>query len=708
MRTTFTNTPSERDFMNTIIKALQSDIPKKVIAEETQLNEKLDPDEEDEVNYLWNKRRANDVENAIHKVFKGGLRIEYPLETAEDVPHPDVEEHLNNHGYTISDYVGGKAKDKYNREVNIGKALTKTNATPQIKAAYDNDPTRQQKGKRLKVVISHKPTDVAGMTSGHQSWINHSCMNFKTGQYRWMLPHEVTAGTHVAYLTDTEDHDLDRPVARIAAKPFRNNAGHLIFRPESKTYGNTNLSFTKSVNDWFENHYPAQENTMYEKDSHVYNDSEDIYNALSRDVAIKHIEDSKKIVGSIPPNTVNHIAHHLLTHAEENPGLLDRFGYGNHRVPFNRNQVNALYSTAAKYDQKRMIKHLIYSSGDVLNKKNLVHAVEFSKTNSPYGPDIHRNLLKHRYLPEHIVDSLDSNDYEHVHPANIREQHIDKVLDGLSDSKSGSAYVANSLLPRYTTEQVKRYADIHFNKHDYYSAVNMSRNYHPDNKEVSDYLFSKIKEIPDEHKKNEAMQHFTENEQHPTTEHVAHANTIYSLNRIMENAKDGLTHNLALTKAINLKNDGKGGRGGRITLGENSDKFIDVGKHIPEIYDNLRHFDYGNSMSHHIHDHILHHIEHRIGKLQDEYDNIDERERSKDDIEEEMHTHFDRHADMIEDKLHDLTDNFREHLPVNHKEIESLGYHIEHAVNHPHNDGYSHADVESAHRDLIREIDRNY
>lgn len=704
MRTTFTNTASDRDFMNTIIKALQTDVPKKVLVEETQLNEKLDPDEEEEVNYSWDHTRADDVDNTIHKVFKGQSRIEYPLETSEEVPHPDVEEHLNNHGYTISDYVGGKAKDKYNRETNIGKALTKTNAPPQIKAAYDNDPTRQQKGKRLKVVISHRPTDVAGMTSGHQSWINHSCMNFKSGQYRWMLPHEVTAGTHVAYLTDMEDHDLERPVARIAAKPFRNDEQHLIFRPESKTYGNSNMSFAKSVNDWFENHYPAQENTMYEKDRHVYNDTEDTYNALSKDAATKQIEDGRKIVGSISPNTVNHIAHHLLTNAQSAPESLDKFGYGNHKIPFNRNQVNALYSTAARYGQKRMIKHLINSSGDVLNKKNLEHAVEFSNVSGFY----HRNILSHRYLPDHIIDSLDSNDYEHVHPANIKDHHVDKVLDGLSDRKSGSAYVAGSLLPRYTTAQVKRYADINFDLKDYFSAVNLTIKHHPDNKEVSDYVFSKIKEIPDEHKKNEAMQHFTKAEPHPTTEHVAHANTIYSLNRIMENAKDGLTHNLALTKAINLKNEGKGGRGGRITLGENSDKFIDVGKHIPEIYDNLRHFDYGNSMSHHIHDHILHHIEHRIDKLQDEYDNADERESSKDDIENEIHNHFERHADMIEDKLSDITRNFRDEMPVNHREIDTLGDHIEHALNHAHNDGYSHSDAESSHRDLLREINRDY
>lgn len=43
MKTTFTNTPSERDFMDTIMKALQKELPK------TQINEKLDPDDADEV-----------------------------------------------------------------------------------------------------------------------------------------------------------------------------------------------------------------------------------------------------------------------------------------------------------------------------------------------------------------------------------------------------------------------------------------------------------------------------------------------------------------------------------------------------------------------------------------------------------------------------------------------------------------------------------
>lgn len=140
MKTTFTNTPTDRDFMNTIMKALQADLPKK------QLNEKLSDDEAEEVEYGWDHTRDPHVEDTIDKVFNGKSRIEYPLENTDSVPHPDVEEHLNNNGIRITDYINGKGKDRYNREVNIGKALVKTKAPDQVKAAYENDPTRQQKG----------------------------------------------------------------------------------------------------------------------------------------------------------------------------------------------------------------------------------------------------------------------------------------------------------------------------------------------------------------------------------------------------------------------------------------------------------------------------------------------------------------------------------------------------------------------------------
>lgn len=688
MKTTFTNTPTDRDFMNTIMKALQSELPKK------QLNEKLDDDDAEEVEFNWDHRRDHHVEDTIDKVFNGKSRIEYPLENTESVPHPDVEEHLNNNGIRITDYINGKGKDRYNREVNIGKALVKTKAPDQVKAAYENDPTRQQKGKQLKVVISHRPVDVAGMTSGHQSWVDQSCMNFKTGVYRGMLPHEVKAGTHVAYLTDTEDKDLDRPVARIAIKPFRNESGHLIFRPENKTYGNSNTSFTNSVHDWSEKNYPAEPDTVYEKDPHVYNDTEDSYSALTKEKAMSMIDNRQPIHGSLSPDTVSHIAHHLITSADQDPDILSKFGSTNHRIGFDRNQVNAVYSVAARTKQYDMVHRLIRNSGDVLNKKNLEHATLTMNSQHP-------NIIKHRYLPQEYIDSLPTEKLEHVHPANIKPHHIDRVLDDLEIGVSGSAYPARALLDMYSKDHLKKYSDINIKKQDYSSGIYQVLTHAKADDELIDHVFKNIKGIGDNSAKDLAMYNFTNSIKNPTAEHVAHTNKIPGLNDIMEKTSNKLIHHLAMHKALGIDNARVG-----IKLGENSDKFI-TDKDIPEIYDKLGKFRVDSAMSHGIHDKLLSHAESKISQLEKEYDDSDSG-RSKDDIEEEMLKHFETHADMIGDKINDMVINHREGHPINHKEFETLRDHIDFAKEHPHYDGYSHEEVHSDHRDLEREINRDY
>ena len=691
MKTTFTNTPSERDFMDTIMKALQKELPK------TQINEKLDPDDADEVEHGWSHERDPHVEDTIDKVFKGKHRIEFPLEHTEEVPHPDVEEHLNNHGIKITDYVGGKAKDKYNREVNIGKALNKTNAPEHIRAAYENDPTRQQKGKQLKVVISHKPVDVAGMTSGHQSWLNQSCMNFKTGVYRGFLPHEVTAGTHVAYLTDHEDNDLDRPVARIAIKPFRNNSGHLIFRPEARTFGDANASFAKSVNDWTETHYPAEANTTYQKDHRVYDDTEDTYKALTPETAINMIENKQAIYGALSPSTVKHIAHHIISKSDTDPSILRTFGSASHRIGFDRNQVNAMYSVAVKHGASNLINRLIGHSGDVLNKKNLDHA-------SMTLNSLHPNILKHRYLSQEYIDGLNTEQYEHVHPANIKPHHIDRVLNDLEEGKSGSAYHARALLPLYSKDHLKKFSDIYFNKRgasDVSLGIEPVISHEKHGHELVDHVFEKIKGITDERTKNRAMMGFTAVVSNPTTEHIAHANDIPALNHIMHNAKSKMIHHLAMHKALGLGNTRL-----KISLGENSAKYVSE-KDIPEIYDNINKFEADSWMDSGIHDKLLTHAEHKISQLQDEYDDGDS-ERSKDDITEEMQNHFTTHAEMIGDTLSDMAYDHREGYPVNQNQFENLRDHIDHAMEHDHYDGYSHQDVDTAHHQLRHNINSEY
>lgn len=703
MKTTFTNTASDKDFMKTICEVLSSK-NKPSIKISDQINEKLSDEDANEVEYGWDTYKPEHIQNSIDKVFNDKHRLEYDFKKENTVPHPDVEEHLNNHGYAITDYIGGKAKDKYNREVNIGKVLTKTNAGEQIKAAYDNDPERQKKSGDLKVVISHHPRDVAGMTSGHQSWVDQSCMNFKTGSNRDYLKSEVKQGTHVAYLTDKNDHDLDRPIARIAVKPFHNveDEHDVIFRPENRTYGDSSSSFHRSVNNWFENKYPAKDGKTYYKNDKVYDDTGDkMYKNILPDEAEEHILSGSKIEGSIPPKTTNHVSHFLInsTISGKHPSVMNDFAFTQKKMAFDRNQTNALYKVAAEHGQKGMIEHLVRRGGDVLNKANLQHALDNGHDSSA--------VLKHRYLPDSYVDTLPTTELAGVHPSKIRPHHIDRVLDSYLNVESGSVYTLSDLSKHLTNTHLKTLIDHEIDRSEPSKISNWLKHTNA-TKELVDHTFNRIKEIPEGLKKERHMIFLNRGNKNPTPEHIAHTNTISGLNPILENANDALTHNLALHKAISIKNepvtlDTTTNRSGKIILGGNSEKYV-TDKEIPHIYDHLHYFETGTAMGSSVHDDLLYHS---FDKIKEETEKYEDSGENDEESHDRLQRHFENHAEMITDLLADHRRDLRNDSPVNEEDLERLRDHIDNAQEHRQHEG-THDDVDSDHNDLTKEISNNW
>ena len=216
------------------------------------------------------------VNISAHAIPKGQDRIVLPLKDPKDgnvEPHPVVKEHLDHHGYSVSDYPAGKAKDKYGRDVNIGKVLNKTNADKHVVHTFNTDPNRSNKRlhEDMQVVISRHPHDVAGMSTG-KDWT--SCLDMHKGVNAALLPHELHEGTHVAYLTKKGDDVARKPLARIALKPYREEkTGRQILVPEHKIYGNATGSFEHTVNGWTNEHFPLKDNTFYTKNTKVYDDS---------------------------------------------------------------------------------------------------------------------------------------------------------------------------------------------------------------------------------------------------------------------------------------------------------------------------------------------------------------------------------------------------------------------------------------------------
>jgi len=241
------------------------------------INEALNDEQKKTVD-SWPKTGKGE-EISGHVIPKGQDRISIPLENSTDkkdnsnIPHPAVKKHLNDNGYTITDYKGGYAEDKFKRQVSIGKALNKTKAPSEVMNAFTSDPKRlgsTQKAKGLKVIISRHPHDVAGMSTG-QGWT--SCMNMSGGCNAHYLGRDVKAGTHVAYLVHHDDDKAEKPIARIALKPYKSEDGsHTILRPEGG-YGTSDASFAGTVEKWTEKNFPLDQTKVYKKDPTVYHDS---------------------------------------------------------------------------------------------------------------------------------------------------------------------------------------------------------------------------------------------------------------------------------------------------------------------------------------------------------------------------------------------------------------------------------------------------
>lgn len=223
----------------------------------------------------WGETKAP-VNISAHVIPKDQDRVVIPLKDPSEgnvEPHPAVKEHLDHHGYAVSDYQAGKAKDKYGRDVNIGKVLNKTNAEKHVVSAFLTDPNRSHKRLHddMQVVISRHPHDVAGMSTG-KDWT--SCLDMKGGINKHLLPDELHQGTHVAYLTKKGDDVARAPLARIALKPYREEkTGRQVLVPEHKIYGNAAGSFEHTVNSWTNEHFPLKDNTFYTKNTKVYDDS---------------------------------------------------------------------------------------------------------------------------------------------------------------------------------------------------------------------------------------------------------------------------------------------------------------------------------------------------------------------------------------------------------------------------------------------------
>lgn len=221
----------------------------------------------------------------INSVFNGKDRLVYDIDVFDssliNKDFPILEKLLeflkkDYPEYIIPDkksYIEGLAYKKDDKDrtraIRIGKLLNKiANRDESVKdlfKAFNEDPLRSaSKNKKLKVVISRHPYDIAGMSTD-RAWT--SCMNlgYKGINYdtkgdginKRFVQQDIDAGTLIAYLvSDSDRHPngklaIKTPLARILLKPYINEKNKNDYAYSVETlYGANNPVFYDFVKKW--------------------------------------------------------------------------------------------------------------------------------------------------------------------------------------------------------------------------------------------------------------------------------------------------------------------------------------------------------------------------------------------------------------------------------------------------------------------------
>lgn len=190
----------------------------------------------------------------------------------------EIKDYLVEKGFVLEDYVSGTARDKHDRVVRIGKILSKNK---ELAKTFESDPNRKAivsvtRGKKT-VCLSMHPYDVAGMSTG-RGWT--SCMDLVDGINNKYVKEDIKHHTLVAYLIDSSDKDLKRPLSRVLLKRFYATNKKDFFYHVEKVYPMPNAPFIISVQEFVNEHinkYLMPEggfpDTTYMLQEDLYNDT---------------------------------------------------------------------------------------------------------------------------------------------------------------------------------------------------------------------------------------------------------------------------------------------------------------------------------------------------------------------------------------------------------------------------------------------------
>jgi 2'-5' RNA ligase len=241
-------------------------------------DEALDSSQKKEVD-TWEKGKHEFSDHAFGGPIDTHHTVSIPLPKTPPKPPEELVQHLSKHDLEVHDYAKGLAKKKGDtRPIRIGRALHRTGAPESLKRTYENDPNRTGSGSMdgHHIVITRHPHHVAAMSTGTH-W--KSCMTMggqgeEEGSESHHLESDIKYGTHVAYLVHKNDTNIERPLGRVAIKPFVNSDGKRALRPEGKPHGDLPDGFHSAVKGWTKKHFPLEAGKVYSKHGALYDDDE--------------------------------------------------------------------------------------------------------------------------------------------------------------------------------------------------------------------------------------------------------------------------------------------------------------------------------------------------------------------------------------------------------------------------------------------------
>jgi len=198
----------------------------------------------------------------------------------------EIKDYLIEKGFVLEDYVSGTVRDKHDRILRLGKVLSKQ---PDLAKTFETDPNRKAlvsvtRGKKT-VCLSMHPYDVAGMSTG-RGWT--SCMNLVDGINKEYVKSDIKSRTLIAYMIDSSDRDLKRPLSRVLLKRFYSENKRDSFYAVDRVYPSPNPAFTETVQTFVNENIndvllsPEQLQGIFRLDEDLYDDgTEQIFPALT-------------------------------------------------------------------------------------------------------------------------------------------------------------------------------------------------------------------------------------------------------------------------------------------------------------------------------------------------------------------------------------------------------------------------------------------